>query len=104
MPPCNVALETPDREALLSIVAGVFGIWGVLCKNTRAAKVFMLTWPAKILAMVWGALELRSLDATYDVKEGPLGIVYLITSFILLYNFKVRAIVPAPRASSIYIP
>ena len=103
MPPCNVAWETPELEAVLSIVAGVFGIWAVLFKNTRAAKVYMLTWPAKILAMVWAALALHSLYATYDVEEGPVGIAYLVTLFCLLYYFKVRAIVPARRACGIYM-
>lgn len=65
------------------------GLWAVFFKSKEAAKLYMLSWPARFVLMVWGALQLRSLCIKYDVEQGPVGIVYLVTFIILLYYFKV---------------
>ena len=82
-------METPKLEAGFAVVAGAIGLWAVFFRSTRAAKVYMLSWPARSLLAVWGALDMRALYIKYDVDQSHVGLIYLITIFNVLYYFKV---------------
>lgn len=71
------------------LVAGVVGLWAVFLRSRRAAKIFMLTWPAKFVLAVVGTIQFQRLYNEYGVETRFQGIIWLITIFFLLYYFKV---------------
>lgn len=91
--PTNTRLLATSRwvslliEDFLSVVVGVVGLWTVFFRRKRAAKTYMLAWPARFLLAGWRGLELRPLHIKYDVQLGYLGMSYLLF-FIILYHFK----------------
>eukprot|EP00904_Undaria_pinnatifida_P005230 jgi/Undpi1/1837/HiC_scaffold_12.g05224.m1 len=76
-------------QGAFCLVAGVVGLWAVFLRSRRAAKIFMLTWPAKFVLAVVGTIQFQRLYNEYGVETRFQGIIWLITIFFLLYYFKV---------------
>ena len=77
-------------EGVIYILAGVLGVSAVCLDSTRAAKVYMFSWPVKFAFGVWTMLELFSSMKKYGMAQQGHVVTLMFSNIIfLLYFFKV---------------
>lgn len=105
LPPCNFAIETSwdpswapfwasfcelfEIEGVVSVVAGLIGVWAVFFQSRGAARVFTLSWPFKFALAVVATIWLQSVGGNDGVEQRANLLVWFATIFFFLYYTKV---------------
>lgn len=75
-------------------MAGAVGLWAVSFHSARAAKAYMLWWPAGYLIGLFMTLQAKVNMRKFGVEVAADGSVFLWQAgrtFLLFYYFKVRS-------------